>query len=66
MNMVEVWFSLLSRRALRGAIFTSVEELGQAIRSFVEAHNEDSHPFNWTKVKVGPKRLKSCIAFQHK
>jgi transposase len=66
MNMVEVWFSLLSRRALRGASFTSVEQLGQAIRAFVEAHNQDSHPFNWTKAKVGPKGLKSSIAFQQK
>jgi transposase len=64
MNMVEVWFGLLSRRALRGASFTSVEQLGQAIRSFVEVHNQESHPFNWTKAKVGPKGLKTGIAFQ--
>jgi transposase len=66
MNMVEVWFSLLSRRALRGASFTSVEQLGQAIRSFVEVHNQNSYPFNWTKAKVGPKGLKPSIAFQQK
>lgn len=66
MNMIDVWFSLLSRCALKGASFTSVAQLGQAIRTFVEAHNQDAHPFHWTKAEVGPKGLKNCIAVQQK
>ncbi len=31
LNQVEVWFSLLARQALRGASFTSVQQLREAI-----------------------------------
>jgi transposase len=49
LNQVECWFSILSRHALRGASFTSVRQLRQAIDRFVKAHNPKVHPFEWTK-----------------
>jgi transposase len=49
LNQIEIWFSLLSRYALRSASFTSVRELRQAINDFLSVHNEKAAPFEWTK-----------------
>ncbi len=57
LNQVEVWFSILSRSALRGATFYSIRELRQAIDRFVAAYNPAAHPFEWTKEIVHPKNL---------
>ena len=62
MNQVEVWFSLLSGYALKGASFNSPRELRQAIDRFVAAYNTSAHPFEWTKEVVHPKGLKRCCA----
>lgn len=60
MNMVEVWFSILSRGALKGASFTSPQQLREAIDAFVVAHNSRASAFEWKKTEVGPKSLKSA------
>jgi transposase len=52
LNQVEIWFSILSRRALQGASFTSPYEVREAIDRFITAHNKDAAPFEWTKAKV--------------
>jgi transposase len=49
LNQVEIWFSLLSRYALKKASFMSVRELRQAIDDFVSVSNEKAAPFEWTK-----------------
>ena len=50
LNAVETWFSQLERRAIHRGIFTSVQELRQAIRRYIEAHNQkNAKPFQWTK-----------------
>jgi tRNA threonylcarbamoyl adenosine modification protein YjeE len=54
LNQVEIWFSLLSRHALRGASFTSVAQLRDAIDAFIAAYNPDAAPFEWTKREVRP------------
>jgi transposase len=58
LNQVEVWFSILSRSALRGASFTSPQEVRDAITRFVSVHNQNAAPFQWRKASVGPKNLK--------
>lgn len=57
MNQVEVWFSLLARYALKGANFTSPNDLRGAIDRFIAAYNPTAHPFEWTKEVVHPKSL---------
>ncbi len=57
LNQVEIWFSILSRRALRGASFTNPWEVREAIDRFIEANNQNAHPFEWTKSDVRPKGL---------
>lgn len=54
LNQIEVWFSKLSRAALKRASFTSVKQLRQAISAFIEAHNQVAQPFEWTKADVRP------------
>lgn len=50
LNAVETWFSTLERRAVRRGVFTSVTDLKQAIRGYIQAHNSDyAKPFAWTK-----------------
>jgi len=54
LNMVEVWFSILSRQALRNLSATSVQQLRKAIDRFVKAYRETATPFEWTKAFVEP------------
>ena len=49
LNMIEIWFSILSRRALKGASFTSPRQLREAINAFIAAWNPKAHPFEWKK-----------------
>ncbi|MFO8009988.1 MAG: IS630 family transposase [Dehalococcoidia bacterium] len=62
LNQVEIWFSLLTRFALKGASFTSPMEVRDAISRFVTAYNPTAHPFEWTKEIVHPKSLKKHYA----
>jgi hypothetical protein len=49
LNQVEIWFSILSRRALRRASFKSTDELREAILAFIEYFNRLlGKPFRWT------------------
>jgi DDE superfamily endonuclease len=61
LNQVEVWFSILTAKALRGASFRSVKELTveltAQIDAFIAAYNEDAAPFEWTKVNFRAKSL---------
>lgn len=49
MNQVEIWFSLLHRRALHRGVFKSVTALRQAIQRFLDAWNDQRRPFVWIK-----------------
>ena len=50
LNAVEGWFSQLERRALYRGVFTSVKDLKNEIKRFVNVHNKYSaKPFRWTK-----------------
>jgi transposase len=62
LNQVEIWFSILARRTLEGASFSSVRQLRQAIDAFIEAYNPTATPFQWRKATIHPKGLASRIA----
>jgi transposase len=49
LNLVERFFGLLTDEALRRGSHTSTPELRAAIVAYVDAHNEESQPFKWTK-----------------
>jgi len=49
LNLVEVWFGIIERQAIRRGTFTSVTDLNTKIRSFITGWNKRSRPFVWTK-----------------
>jgi len=48
-NLVESWFSVLTRRQLQRGSHRSTQALEKAIREFLAATNENPRPFVWTK-----------------
>ena len=61
LNMVEIWFGILSRKALKGASFAHRDELAAAIQDFIEVYNESAEPFVWRKREVKGSQLKNTI-----
>src|SRR3954469_17602054 len=49
LNLVEAFFGIITRQAIRRGSFTSVKELITAINRFIDGWNERCHPFTWTK-----------------
>ncbi len=49
LNLVEVWFGIIERQAIRRGTFGSVKELNAKIRAFIDGWNERCNPFVWTK-----------------
>ncbi|MGH7640619.1 MAG: IS630 family transposase [Candidatus Dormibacteria bacterium] len=49
MNQVECWFSILHRQAIRRGVFQSLAALRLAIQRFLDAWNDQKHPFAWVK-----------------
>ena len=49
LNLVEVFFGIITRQAIRRGTFVSVKDLIAAIRRFIDGWNERCHPFVWTK-----------------
>jgi transposase len=49
LNQIEIWFSILSRRALKRASFGSIDELKTALLDFIAYFNRVlAKPFRWT------------------
>ena len=49
LNLVECWFSILTRKRLKNGVFTSVKELEHAIELWAEHWNDNPTPFIWRK-----------------
>ena len=49
LNLVEVFFAIIERQALRRGDFASVDELVAPIRWFCDGWNQRCQPFTWTK-----------------
>jgi hypothetical protein len=49
LNLVEVFFGIITRQAIRRGSFDNVKELVTAISRFIDGWNERCHPFTWTK-----------------
>lgn len=62
LNQVEIWFSIFTRKTLRGASFASTAELVRAIEAFIAAYNPSASPFVWRKREVKGAQLRNTIA----
>ncbi len=49
LNLVEVFFGIITRQAIRRGSFANVKELVSAISNFIDGWNQRCHPFIWTK-----------------
>ena len=48
LNQVERWFGLITQKAIRRGSFSSVKQLIDKIKQFVDNYNEKTRPFVWT------------------
>jgi transposase len=46
LNQVEIWFGILSRKALKNASFQSIDQLRAAIEAFIEAYQPTPSPLS--------------------
>lgn len=58
LNQVEIFFSILVRKALRPADFASREELRERLYAFTHYYNREARPFAWTYT---PEKLKAYL-----
>jgi hypothetical protein len=49
LNLVEVFFGIITRQAIRRGSFDNVRQLVAAIRAFIDAYDDRCRPFLWTK-----------------
>jgi transposase len=49
LNMVEIFFGIITRQAIRRGAFTSVKDLIGALEILIDGWNERCEPFLWTK-----------------
>ncbi len=49
LNMVEIFFGIITRQAIRRGTFTSVKDPINAIETFIDGWNDRCEPFVWTK-----------------
>ncbi|MGR7026526.1 IS630 family transposase [Geodermatophilus sp. URMC 62] len=70
LNLVEAFFSIITRQALRRGNFPTVADLIAAIERFITAWNDRCRPFTWTKdpdtviaKATDPRRRKTSSAF---
>ena len=61
LNQVEIWFGILSRKALRGLSSQSTSDLSHAIEAFVAAYSKQAKPFKWRKREVKGSQLRNTI-----
>ena len=68
LNMVEIFFGIITRQAIRRGSFGSVRELIDAITTFIDGWNERCQPFVWTKdadTIIAKAHRKSTSATRH-
>lgn len=49
LNLIESWFSILHRQHLRRGVHRNVQELIDAIKTYIDSYNQRAKPFVWTK-----------------
>jgi len=58
MNMIECFFSILSRQGLAQSVHRSKRELKEYLLRYLQKYSENPRPFTWTK---GPNQLQRII-----
>ena len=61
LNMVEIWFGIFTRKVLKGASFSSVDDLVSKIIKYIESYSEVAHPFIWRKRDVVGSQIRNTL-----
>jgi len=65
LNQVEIWFNIITQRAIRRGAFCSVRQLVDKIQRFVQNYNANTRPFVWTATAASIlekiRRLCECV-----
>jgi putative transposase len=48
LNQVEIWFNIITQKAIRRGTFKNVKELIAKIQDYIDHYNKHPKPFNWT------------------
>jgi len=48
LNQVEIWFNIITQKAIRRGTFRSVKDLVGKIKHFIDQYNKNPKPFIWT------------------
>jgi transposase len=62
LNMIEIWFNIMTRKILRGVSFDSKDELAAAIEAYIEVYNQNAEPFEWKKREVVGSQIRDTIS----
>jgi transposase len=63
LSFIEVWFSILSRKCLKRAVFPTAAVASEHIEAFIATYNRHSaHPFAWKKGVRFYRRLQAKLA----
>lgn len=47
--MVEIFFRLITRQSIRRGSFSSVSDLEETMRAYIDNYNQFARPFRWVK-----------------
>lgn len=48
LNQVEIWFNIITQKAIRRGTFSSVKELITKIQKYIDSYNQHPRPFVWS------------------
>ena len=68
LNMVEIFFGIITKQAIRRGSFHSVDELEATISAYIASYNTRAKPFIWTKTAehlIGTIKRKQTINTRH-
>jgi transposase len=69
LKLVESWFSVITRQAIRRGSFDSVRRLERAITKYIAEWNEHAQPFRWTtpvrEIRRKIRRVKAISVTEH-
>ncbi|MBR0072149.1 MAG: IS630 family transposase [Campylobacter sp.] len=61
LNMVEIWFGILTIKSLRNASFDGTEALSKHIKAFHSNYNKSPQPFIWKKREIKGTQLSNSV-----
>ncbi|MEW1979961.1 IS630 family transposase [Citricoccus sp. NPDC079358] len=68
LNMVEIFFGIITRQCLKRSNFSSIPELEASLRRYIANYNKNAKPFIWTKgadYLLGKMKRKETINTEH-